>query len=241
MANYIKRLGSPCCPVSETNQDNEPSQGLVITATIYSMSECSYIIGGQMDAETGDYRRYYCEDNYSKIEIDGVQVDFNDIDSNDGSYCFDSEGEHTIRYTLKEDIVGVPSGLFGGCLELTSIEFPNGITYIGSQAFVNCTNMTSITIPSGVTSIEYQTFCNCESLTSITIPSGVTSIEMSAFEYCSSLIGVTCLPTTPPTLGAFAFDYNASGRKIYVPSDSLNAYKTATNWSRYVSDIEPIS
>ena len=33
------------------------------------------------------------------------------------------------------------------------------------------------------------------------------------------------------------FSGNASGRKIYVPYQSLDAYKTATYWSEYANDI----
>ena len=33
------------------------------------------------------------------------------------------------------------------------------------------------------------------------------------------------------------FDDNASGRKIYVPRNSVSAYNAANRWSDYVSDI----
>ena len=44
-----------------------------------------------------------------------------------------------------------------------------------------------------------------------------------------------CKSTTPPTLGTGAFDTNAPSRKIYVPSESVDAYKT--NWSAYADAI----
>ena len=34
------------------------------------------------------------------------------------------------------------------------------------------------------------------------------------------------------------FYYNASGRKIYVPMESAEAYKSASYWSDYASSIE---
>ena len=34
-----------------------------------------------------------------------------------------------------------------------------------------------------------------------------------------------------------AFSNNASGRKIYVPNESVEAYKSTDGWSRYVDDI----
>ena len=33
------------------------------------------------------------------------------------------------------------------------------------------------------------------------------------------------------------FNYNASGRKIYVPMKSVEAYKSATYWSDYADAI----
>ena len=33
------------------------------------------------------------------------------------------------------------------------------------------------------------------------------------------------------------FTYNASGRKIYVPAESVEAYKSAEGWSDYKSSI----
>jgi hypothetical protein len=47
--------------------------------------------------------------------------------------------------------------------------------------------------------------------------------------------------TTPPTLEYEVFENNASGRKIYVPAASVDAYKAAEGWSEYADDIEPIA
>jgi hypothetical protein len=38
-------------------------------------------------------------------------------------------------------------------------------------------------------------------------------------------------------LGWDVFTYNGSDRKIYVPAGSVNAYKSATNWSEYADAI----
>ena len=88
------------------------------------------------------------------------------------------------------------------------------------------------------TAIGQQTFLNCNEMTSVTIPNSVTSIGQQAFAYCSTLTSVTVEATTPPTLGSDAFSNNASGRKIYVPSESVSSYQAASGWSTYASDIE---
>ena len=129
--------------------------------------------------------------------------------------------------------------------EIESVEIGILCTSIGDNVFNNCQSLTSCTISNSVTSIGYNAFGDCLSLTSIDIPNSVTSIGDGAFYMNNSelteLTSVTVRATTPPTLGSDAFGNNASGRKIYVPSTSVGTYKSATNWSTYASDIEPIS
>ena len=123
------------------------------------------------------------------------------------------------------------------------ITFDSEVTLIGSETFSGFGSLTSIRIPDNVTSIGDMAFFQCWRLTSITIPNSVTSIENSAFYDCTSLSSVYCKPTTPPTAIAEwgywgAFSSNASGRKIYVPHNAVDAYKAAQYWNDYASDIE---
>ena len=98
--------------------------------------------------------------------------------------------------------------------------------------------MTSVTIPDNVTSIGKQVFFGCRSLKSVTIGNGVTSIDDNAFFGCFNLTSVYCKPKTPPTLGsADAFDNNVPNRNIYVPTASVDAYKTADGWKKYADNI----
>ena len=140
--------------------------------------------------------------------------------------------------TIPDSVTSIGSTAFSNCTSLTSVTIPNSVTSIGGGAFNACTSLTSITIPDGVTSIGNYTFYQCYSLTSVTIPDSVTSIGVNAFSYCTSLKEVYCKPTTPPAGDSYMFDYNASGRKIYVPRNSVDAYKAANVWKEYASDIE---
>lgn len=69
----------------------------------------------------------------------------------------------------------------------------------------------------------------------------VTTIGDYAFLYCSGLTSVYCKATTPSTADIYdswhAFDENASDRKIYVPIESVEAYKSAQGWSDYADAI----
>lgn len=120
---------------------------------------------------------------------------------------------------------------------------PNTITTIYARAFDGNKRLTSITIPDSVTTIGKWAFVDCISLTSATIGSGITSIGDAAFAYyiggTKPLESVTIQATTPPTLGSNVF-YGQTRVVIYVPAESVEAYKAATNWSSYASRIQAI-
>ena len=131
---------------------------------------------------------------------------------------------------------------FEYCNNLDNITLPDNLTIIGNRAFVGCESMSNITLPNSVTSIGPSAFNSCASLTSVTIPDSVTSIGDYAFSGCTSLTSVFCKRTTPPTalieLSSWsAFSNNAADRKIYVPTDSIDAYKAADGWKEFATDI----
>lgn len=137
--------------------------------------------------------------------------------------------------TFNNEVTSIGRYAFSYCSGLTSITIPNSVTNIIDSAFHSCSGLTSITIPNSVTIIGAIVFRNCTGLTSITIPDSVTSIGNSAFLDCSGLTSITCLATDPPTLGSGNVLDNVLN--VYVPSGSVNAYKTSTNWSSYGDKI----
>ena len=121
---------------------------------------------------------------------------------------------------------------------------PNSVTSIGAHAFTN--GDTSVTIPNSVTSIgayAFEMYYANNNLINITIGNGVNSIGNYAFGSSSGSvtrqITFTLYVTTPPTLGNSVFG-GLSYYTIYVPAESVEAYKTATNWSIYASRIQAI-
>ena len=145
--------------------------------------------------------------------------------------------------TIPDSVTTIGYGAFWNCESLTSVTIGDSVTTIGDCAFYYCTSLTSVTIGDSVTTIGDEAFWNCASLTSVTIGDSVTTIGEWAFYYCSKLKYVYSKPTTPPSLGDYAFKYSSNwsyiniGCTIYVPRGCGSAYKSAATWSDYAAYI----
>ena len=137
--------------------------------------------------------------------------------------------------TIPSGVTSIESSTFSSCYGLASIAIPSSVTSIAGSALQSCSSLASATIPSGVTSIGNYAFSSCPSLASIAIPSSVTSIGNAAFSGCYGMAEYHIQPTAVPTGGTTMFASISSDCVIYVPSASLDSYKTATNWSTYAS------
>lgn len=129
-------------------------------------------------------------------------------------------------------------------LYVDKLEYFCGITFgdmnanplrYGANLYVNNQLITDLIYPNLSKINDYAFYMS--KLTSVTIPDSVETIGNYAFTDCSSLTSVYCKATTPPALGTNVFSGNASDRKIYVPTESVDTYKAATGWSNYSSSI----
>ena len=114
----------------------------------------------------------------------------------------------------------------------------NSLETIGQSAFSNGGIIGDLYLPN-VTTIGNVAFSYNTYMLSVTIGDRITSIGDSAFYSCQKLTSVTCLATTPPTLGSNAFT-DTGDCPFYVPAESVEAYKTANGWNKYASRIQAI-
>lgn len=179
----------------------------------------------------------------SNATIDAYPTYVSQITSGDDGYkeVFKKliQRESYMTLDIPEGVTKIGDFAFYTAVTLTIVTIPNGVRKIERSAFEQCTSLRSINIPEGVTTIGYDAFNNT-ALTSIIIPSTITFIEIGAF-LNSPLESVTILATTPPSLGSGAFSKNGTLQTIYVPVESVDTYKEATNWNAYADYIEPIS
>lgn len=165
--------------------------------------------------------------------------------------------------TIGNSVEYIGHDAFGFCMSLESITIPDSVTTFENNPFgynrikefkgkfaedngrcliIDNTIVayafasgTEYTIPYGVTAIGNCAFCG-ESLTSITIPSSVTYIGLDALSNYH-LTEVYCKATTPPIANGLFMPYQTESPIIYVPMESVDAYKTAEYWSDYADSI----
>lgn len=123
------------------------------------------------------------------------------------------------------------------CYALQYCRLDSNLSFFGEYMFDNCWALSNAPMPSALTEIPAYAFRYGRSLISVTIPARVTSIGNSAFQYCSNVTEYHIKPTSPPTLGSNSF-YASTNTVFYVPSASLNTYKTATGWSAYANKMQ---
>ena len=120
-----------------------------------------------------------------------------------------------------------------------NISFPNTVAELGEYSiYAGAPFATRIVLPPSLTKIKTYSFYGYSRLLKITIPANVTEIGNDTLRYCGSLSEIHMKPTTPPTLGGTgAFADGLAGRIIFTPKGCLEAYRTATNWATYASQM----
>jgi hypothetical protein len=156
-----------------------------------------------------------------------------------GDYTF--YGCTSMAYcTIPQTVTSIGNSAFSHCLVLTSIVLPNNLTTLGEYAFSDCDNFSTINIPKSLKTIPNYCFQHSNSLSLIDLHDEITSIGNGAFQNCTGLNYVVCRRLLPPTLGSSAFSGCSLLAKIYVPSQSVDVYKSASGWSNYSNIIYPI-
>lgn len=155
-------------------------------------------------------------------------------------------GDQAFGNCKKLPTIVIPSSVdsigsaFWGCDMINNIELPAGLTELGASTFYDCKALTNITIKDGLKEIKSMVFSGCTSLAELSLPASMESVAGTAFWTCTALKKFTCNAVTPPTTIDNAFEDFAETCTLYVPEESIPAYKAATGWKHFMS-IQKIS
>lgn len=121
--------------------------------------------------------------------------------------------------TVGKNVIRLESEAFSYCNNLKGVELSEGLQYIGESAFRGCgwsSNRLDLVIPSSVN-------------------------EIAAEAFTGDFSSITFLSVTPPAGGPEMFEYwTEPAYPIYVPAQSVEAYRTARYWSDYADRICPM-
>lgn len=159
------------------------------------------------------------------------------ISFNDTSGVFG--GCSALRFvSLPQTVTSIGAGMFSYCGGLLGAAIPKEALTMGATAYLSCGSLRRVLIPESTTEIGNQAFNNCSGLQIVVLPATVSSIGAQVFTNNFSTVEYHIKATTPPALAnTNAFTGITAKCKIYVPNDSLSAYKAAANWSTYASKM----
>ena len=141
----------------------------------------------------------------------------------------------TVSYGGKDySVTRIGNKAFAECFWVSSFTLPDGLTSIGEEAFSYCWELVEFTIPNSVETIEKAAFAY-NFMQKITIGSGVKSIADEAFADNDGFAEMTVLAVVPPTVGTDAFRGTKRDIPVYVPAESLEAYKAAAVWKEFTN------
>ena len=199
----------------------------------------------EQEADTGERSPYnlIIGGNGDNIPADVTALDLTGtiMDTSGKSYPITEVGNAPGRYQitsvrLPETVKRIRASAYHSAV-LTSINFPASLESIEHSAFYGSALKEADLSKTNITTLRNSTFHSCASLTSVQLPSTLTSIEGSAFYNCTSLTEITLNATTPPTFDSGPLSTCSSLKVIYVPTGSVQAYRTAEGWKDYAEKI----
>jgi hypothetical protein len=137
--------------------------------------------------------------------------------------------------------VNFPSGLetigasaFAGC-GFTSLSIPGTVKYVDYEAFKECSKLRTVVLSEGVDKFIGQVFYNCDALETPVIASTADVDYLNyTFNYCENLTSIICHVVTPVVLPSDEVFHNVpKSIPLYVPYESLDAYRSAAQWSDF--------
>lgn len=101
--------------------------------------------------------------------------------------------------------------------------------------------MISVEFPDSLEEIDNYTFANCSNLEYVRFGSKIIKIGAKVFDNDTNLTTVVINAENPPELNESAFKNCRVLNNIYVPDESVEAYKAADVWSTIADRIKPLS
>lgn len=147
-----------------------------------------------------------------------------------GAFC---NTEQLVTVIIPESVVSIGARAFSASSDLKYISIPGSVKTIEEDAFNSCEYLREVTLNEGVKWLESGAFTYCTSLKKILLPSSLESLGESCFENCTGLTSIECGAVNPPSCEERVFYAVNKQIPVYVPKNSVGAYKNAAGWKEF--------
>ena len=139
---------------------------------------------------------------------------------------------------LPETIVRIKYTSFSYMKYLENINIPEGVI-MENNCFTEDSSLKNITLNA---TFSNDTLNRCSNLETVTFGIGVDKVSINLLNKCKSLKWIEFQRVTPPTFDSALILQNTNDKfVIYVPDGSVDAYKTANNFTSFASRIKAVS
>lgn len=127
-------------------------------------------------------------------------------------------------------------GVFAGCVQLTTVTFPNRAIALGSCIFKGCTSLTSVEIKGDVTALGKKAFEGCNNLTTVVGFDNITTMtELPDYFFAYTKLSSITLPQGLKIIGGYAFA-GTELTEITIPA-SVERIGYVSGWSSVSGDM----
>lgn len=151
-----------------------------------------------------------------------------------GEYAFNNS-HFRGELLLPKNLVTIESQAFTGCKFSSIPVLPPDIISIGDEAFAQNTQlMGTIEFPEGLISIGSNAFYHCNDLEGLVFPESLENIGSGAFNRCFGVGSIVSKSSIPPQIMFDAFDGVAKDNfTLEVPESAVELYQTALGWNEF--------
>ena len=152
------------------------------------------------------------------------------------------KGCTNLRIVGTDNVTGVrgEGGQFGDCALLANLNFKSFLSgSLGNNMTNGCTSLDKVEFPVAESISSSGTAFNlCQR---VIIGPNCVSLSGRIWQRNKALREFVCKAVVPPAYSGYVLSGTDSSMSIYVPDESVDAYKAASGWSGFSSQIKPLS
>ena len=147
----------------------------------------------------------------------------------------DEVPKDVVNVVIEDGVTEIPERTFMRRYSLETVNIPNSVVTIGSDAFYECKNLAEVTLPANLTVLGEHAFAECSALKSIVVPSGITVLDDVFLG--SGLVSVRLVEGLEIILNG-AFSCCANLEYVRIPNSVVRIDNGAFAYCENLKDVE---